>query len=63
MSLPYTPVTNEPIDDTTPGPLYGPTVSRPASPALAQVYFDTTLDEPVWWDGSMWVDANGIGPV
>lgn len=25
-------------------------------------YFDTTLNKPVWWNGSTWVDANGNNP-
>ena len=22
-------------------------------------YFDTTLNKPIWWNGSAWVDATG----
>ena len=22
-------------------------------------YFDTTLNKPIWWTGSAWVDATG----
>lgn len=22
-------------------------------------YFDTTLNKPIWWTGSKWVDATG----
>lgn len=25
-------------------------------------YFDTTLNKPIWWTGSTWVDANGNNP-
>lgn len=23
-------------------------------------YFDTTLDKPIWWNGTEWVDATGV---
>ncbi len=26
---------------------------------LGQVYFDTTLNKPIWYNGTNWVDANG----
>jgi hypothetical protein len=55
----YTPVVNNPQDQETPFPLYGPTTSRPPMPAVTQMYFDTTLGEPVWWTGATWVDAVG----
>jgi hypothetical protein len=55
----YTPVTNNPIDDTTPEPTMGPTSARPLFPAVTQMYFDTTLDEPIWWNGSGWINAMG----
>jgi hypothetical protein len=57
----YTPVTNNPIDDTTPFPLYGPTTARPPLPYVPQFYWDTTLDEPIWWNGANWI--NGAGAV
>ena len=25
-----------------------------------QVFFDTVLGKPVWWNGSAWVDATGV---
>jgi len=37
----------------------GATASRPASPATGEMYFDTTLGKPIWYDGSNWVDATG----
>ena len=39
--------------------LNGATASRPSSSVLGQIYFDTTLGKPVWWDGSKFVDATG----
>ena len=41
-------------------PQGGPTGSRPGSPTLYQVYFDTTLTLPVWWTGTTWVNAAGM---
>ena len=37
----------------------GGTASRPATPTTGIMYFDTTLGQPVWWNGSGWVDATG----
>lgn len=37
----------------------GATTSRPASARTGQVFFDTTLGKPIWYDGSNWVDATG----
>jgi hypothetical protein len=37
-------------------PSYGPTIDRPTvNLMVGQVYFDTTLGYPVWWNGSGWV--------
>jgi hypothetical protein len=36
------------------------TAARPASPVLGQMYFDTTLGEPLWYNGSNWVLATGV---
>ena len=40
--------------------LNGVTASRPTSPVTGQFYFDTTLGFPVWFNGSDWVDGQGI---
>lgn len=38
----------------------GPTANRPTSRLwIGRQYFDTTLGQPVWYDGSGWVDATG----
>jgi hypothetical protein len=38
----------------------GTTSQRPTSSAVqGQYYFDTTLDIPIWRNGSDWVDATG----
>ncbi|OYR68159.1 hypothetical protein [Halorubrum ezzemoulense] len=37
----------------------GPTTERPSSPVTGQRYFDTDLGQPIWFDGSDWVDAQG----
>lgn len=33
--------------------------SRPASPEEGQRFFDSSLGQPIWYDGSNWVDAMG----
>jgi len=45
-------------------PLSGVTANRPIENiqvplAIGQLYFDTTLGYPIWWDGADWVDATG----
>ena len=37
----------------------GSTVGRPLEPKVGQQYFDTTLNKPVFFSGSAWVDATG----
>ena len=38
----------------------GSTALRPSSQrAIGQMYFDTTLGKPIWWFGTVWVDATG----
>lgn len=34
-------------------------VNRDEAKYLGQVYFDTTLNKPIWYNGTNWVDANG----
>jgi hypothetical protein len=43
--------------------LRGPTTSRPAlsSSYAGTQYFDTTLGLPIWWAGTAWVNAAGVG--
>ena len=38
----------------------GTTGNRPESPKLGQLYFDTDLGKPVFYDGTKWVDATGV---
>lgn len=33
---------------------------RPINKGIGQIFFDTTLNKPIWWNGQMWIDANGI---
>lgn len=42
-------------------PSVGKTGARPIYPDLrqGQVYFDTDLGRPIWWDGTQWIDAAG----
>jgi hypothetical protein len=37
----------------------GTSLTRPADPPLGLMFFDTTLNRPIWWNGKDWVDANG----
>ncbi|MGM7634684.1 right-handed parallel beta-helix repeat-containing protein [Bacillus sp. Hm123] len=38
----------------------GSTANRPSeSLVVGKQYFDTTLNKPVWWNGTIWKDANG----
>lgn len=40
-------------------PLAGFTADRPANVKVGTQYFDTTLNKPIWWTGTKWVDATG----
>jgi hypothetical protein len=45
-------------------PLSGTTAQRPVSTvqaplSIGQIYYDTTLDRPIWWNGSVWKKADG----
>lgn len=35
------------------------TAGRPSGPTGGQMFFDSTLGKPIWWDGSNWKDATG----
>lgn len=37
----------------------GTTLNRPVAPVAFQKFFDTTLNKPIWYNGSNWVDATG----
>ncbi len=37
----------------------GASTDRPLDPDPYQSYFDTTLNKPIWFNGSAWVDASG----
>lgn len=39
--------------------LNGTTAVRPTSRLLGQFFFDTSLNKPVWYGNSGWVDATG----
>jgi hypothetical protein len=41
---------------------FGSSTNRPSiftSEDKGKIYFDTTLDKPIWWTGTKWVDATG----
>ena len=41
-------------------PSNGTTANRPTLDLqIGQIYFDTTLGRPIWYDGTNWVDADG----
>ena len=45
-------------------PLFGTTADRPVSTvqvplAIGQFYYDTTLDRPIWYNGTVWKKADG----
>jgi len=45
-------------------PMSGITANRPLSTtniplAIGQYYYDTTLDRPIWWNGTVWKKADG----
>lgn len=45
-------------------PLSGTTVNRPVDSVqlpipIGQFYYDTTLDRPIWWNGTVWKKADG----
>lgn len=37
----------------------GTTANRPSNPLTGEIYYDTTLGKPIWWNGYAWVDASG----
>jgi hypothetical protein len=39
----------------------GPTAQRPTGPdrLVGHQYFDTTINRPIWWTGSVWINAAG----
>jgi hypothetical protein len=41
-------------------PSAGTTALRPSTGLLVgQFYFDTTINRPIWWDGTNWINAAG----
>ena len=38
---------------------FGTTAHRPATATTGQMYFDTTLGIPIWWNGTAWVNSAG----
>jgi len=35
------------------------TTNRPSNPKTGMMIFDTNLKKPIWWNGTIWVDATG----
>jgi len=40
--------------------LNGITGDRPPTPYIGQIYFDTTITRPIWWNGVNWINASGV---
>ena len=38
----------------------GSSAARPSGLSAGYPYFDTTLNKPIWYNGTTWVDANGL---
>ena len=38
----------------------GTSLKRPINKGTGQIFFDTTLDRPIWWTGTKWVNSDGI---
>ena len=47
-------------DDITVGK--GTTAERPTGKTVGYQYFDTTLNKPIWYTGTVWVDSTGAKP-
>lgn len=45
-----------------PPPGVGATGNRPVAPTFGYLYFDTTLNRLVTWDGNAWVEVNSQPP-
>jgi len=46
--------------DTLSTPSAGITASRPSTDLqVGQTYFDTTINRPIWWNGTNWINASG----
>ena len=52
-------VTNTPTISLLGLALGGTSATRPTYKFLYMPYFDTTLNKPIWWNGTNWVDATG----
>jgi len=45
-------------------PASGTSANRPTTQLLVgQYYYDTTIDRPIWWNGSFWKTADGVTTV
>lgn len=38
---------------------HGTSANRPTSSIIGQFYYDTTIDKPIWWNGTGFKDAAG----
>ena len=37
----------------------GNSADRPSSPLAGEMYYDWTVGKPIWWTGTVWIDATG----
>lgn len=37
----------------------GTTALRPGTTRIGAFYYDTTIDRPIWWNGTVWKNAAG----
>ena len=48
------------VINTLSTPSAGITAARPSTGLqVGQFYFDTTINRPIWWDGTNWINAAG----
>ena len=66
----YTDIENTVIEDSlsvtfTPLSTYlvkGATTARPSNVEQGFEYYDITLNKPIWWNGTAWIDSTGADP-
>ncbi len=54
----YQPAHKKYVDENN-KPLFGTTTNRPTDILGGTMYFDSDLNKPIWFNGTVWVDATG----
>jgi hypothetical protein len=57
--LKYNGVSNQWVAEPDTAVLAGTSSRRPINSIIGTMYFDTSIDIPIWFNGNHWVDANG----